>query len=246
MATTYRGSNPYGVYDVEKAASLNAFAERTVRQGFVRKVFGLLAVQLALTTAIAGPLAFSTTAKAFLAANPGVLLLSLLASFGIILTFTFSQSARQQHPTNLVLLFAFTACEGVLVGAASAHARTDAVVLAFGLTAGITAAMAFWAMTTKHDITTAGSALYSCLLGLIFAGLVGWFVRASAFDTMVSGLGAVLFSVYIAYDVQCLLGGEHQYAVSPDEYVMGAIAIYLDIINLFMHLLRLLNGANRD
>lgn len=52
--------------------------------------------------------------------------------------------------------------------------------------------------------------------------------------------------MYIAYDVQCLLGGEHKYAVSPDEYVLGAIAIYLDIINLFMHILRLLNEANRN
>jgi FtsH-binding integral membrane protein len=53
-------------------------------------------------------------------------------------------------------------------------------------------------------------------------------------------------SIYIAYDVQCLLGGDHKYAVSPDEYVMGAIAIYLDIINLFMHILRLLSSSDRN
>lgn len=55
-----------------------------------------------------------------------------------------------------------------------------------------------------------------------------------------------LYSVYIAYDVQCLLGGEHKYAVSPDEYVMGTIAIYLDVINLFIHILRLLNSSDRS
>ncbi|GLC38303.1 hypothetical protein PLESTB_001750500 [Pleodorina starrii] len=244
MASAYR--TQYSAFDVEKGANFNAFAERTIRQGFVRKVFGLLAAQLALTTAIAGSFVFFPAVKAFLAVNPWVLALSLFASFGIVLAFTFSSTARQSHPLNLVLLFAFTAAEGVLVGAASAHARTDAVVLAFGLTAGITAAMAIWALTTKHDITTSGAALYSCLLGLVFAGLVGFFVRTTAFNIAVSGVGAVLFSIYIAYDVQCLLGGDHKYAVSPDEYVMGAIAIYLDIINLFMHILRLLSSSDRN
>ncbi|EFJ52722.1 hypothetical protein VOLCADRAFT_72329 [Volvox carteri f. nagariensis] len=240
MASAYR--THHGVFDVEKGGVINAFAERTIRQGFVRKVFGLLAAQLALTTAIASFFVFSPTVKTYLVANPWILLVSLIASFGIILTFTFSSSARQSHPLNLILLFAFTAAEGVLVGAASSHARTDAVVLAFGLTAGITAAMAIWALTTKHDITTSGSALYAGLLGLIFAGLVGFFVQTTAFNIAVSGIGAVLFSIYIAYDVQCLLGGDHKYAVSPDEYVMGAIAIYLDVINLFMHILRLLSS----
>ncbi|KAG2437623.1 hypothetical protein HYH02_011262 [Chlamydomonas schloesseri] len=233
-------------FDVEKGASLSAFAERTVRQGFVRKVFGLLAVQLALTTVIAGSFVASTAIKAFVAANPWVLMLSMLTAFGILLVLTLSSSARQSHPMNLLLLFAFTAAEGVLVGAASAASRTDIVLLAFGLTAGITAAMTAYALTTKNDLTMSGAALYSCLWGLLLAGLVGLFVRTSAFNIMLSALGAVLFSVYIAYDVQCLLGGEHKYAVSPDEYVLGAIAIYLDIINLFMHILRLLNEANRN
>ncbi|KAG2492633.1 hypothetical protein HYH03_009049 [Edaphochlamys debaryana] len=241
-APEYR-SDPF---DVEKGAALSAFAERTVRQGFVKKVFGLLAAQLALTTVIAGAFVASSAAKAFLVANPWVLMLSLLASFGILISFSVSTAARQQHPLNLVLMFAFTAAEGVLVGAASCHARTDIVLLAFGLTAGITAALAAYALTTKNDITMAGSALYSCLLGLIFAGLVGYFVRASAFNMLLSGVGAVVFSIYIVYDVQCLLGGDHKYAVSPDEYVFGAIAIYLDVINLFLHILRLLSEANRN
>jgi FtsH-binding integral membrane protein len=167
--------------------------------------------------------------------------------------------------------------QGVLVGAASSHARTDAVLIAFGLTAGITTAMALWALTTKHDITTAGAALYSCLLGLLFTSLVAAFVRTSLVNTLLAGSGAVLFSIYIAYDVQLLLGGSHRFsgwgeagrgalrdlhgllglplgavphalhtsaAVSPDEYVMAAISIYLDILNLFLHILRMLSDRN--
>ncbi len=70
--------------------------------------------------------------------NPAVLSVAALASIAIVLGFSFSPAARQSHPLNLVLLFAFTAAEGVLVGAVSCQAATEVVVLAFGITAGVT------------------------------------------------------------------------------------------------------------
>lgn len=105
--------------------------------------------------------------------------------------------------------------------------------------------LALYALTTKRDFTAAGALLFTCLLSLLLAGFVGLFVRTSALNLLLGGAGAVLFSCYIVYDVQMLLGGSHKFSVSPDEYVFGAIAIYLDIINLFLHILRMLN-ASRD
>lgn len=163
---------------------------------------GLLAAQLLLTTAVASTCVFSPAAKLFLAANPWVLVVSLVATLGIMLAFSFSADARQKHPLNLALLFTFTFFEGVLVGAASASVSSDIVVLAFGLTAGLTAGLAIYAMRTKTDFTTAGAFLYSVLMCMIFAGIVGFFIRTSAFNMALSGCGAVLFSVYIVHDIQ--------------------------------------------
>jgi FtsH-binding integral membrane protein len=75
------------------------------------QVFGLLAAQLALTTAIAVPFVVSPAVKTWTTANPAPILLAMVASFGILLTFTFSTHCRTHHPLNLILLFSFTAAE---------------------------------------------------------------------------------------------------------------------------------------
>jgi uncharacterized YccA/Bax inhibitor family protein len=82
---------------------------------------GLLTLQLALTTAIA---ALCATHMAALVAHPSVLLAALGGSVGILLAFTVSDAARSAHPTNLALLTAFTACEGMLLGVACARCGT--------------------------------------------------------------------------------------------------------------------------
>lgn len=243
MASAYQSySQPN--FDVEKGASLNEFADRIVRQGFIKKVFGLLAAQLALTALIGGAFVFTTGVKAFVATNPWVLMVAFVVSFVLVITLSVSAAARQTHPTNLILLFTFTAAEGVLVGAASSAFSTDIVVLAFGLTAGITTGLAFYAMNTKKDFTTSGAVLYSVLLSLCLVSLAGFFMRTPLMNLLISGVGAILFSFYIVYDVQMLLGGDHKYQLSPDEYVFGAIAIYLDVINLFIYILRILGERN--
>lgn len=60
-----------------------------------------------------------------------------------------------------------------------------------------------------------------------------------------ASLGALLFSVYLIYDTQLMLGGKHKYTISPEEYVFAALNLYLDIINIFVYILTII-GAARD
>jgi len=60
-----------------------------------------------------------------------------------------------------------------------------------------------------------------------------------------AGIGVLIFSLYLVYDTQMMMGGEHKYSVSPEEYIFAALAIYLDIINLFLHILRLVAAAKK-
>jgi protein lifeguard len=233
--------------DVEKGDTSDVhwqFAERAVRTGFVRKVFGLLGLQLALTAAVASVFVCSASAKAFISSKPWLLMASMITSLVIVVVLSFSESARRSYPKNMVLLFAFTLAESILVGAISARYDTTSVVIAAALTAGITVSLSLYAMRTKNDFTAAGGFLFSLCSGLIMLMLIGIFVKTTMFNLIVSGMGALLFSAYIVYDVQTLMGGQHKFSVSPDEYIFGAIAIYLDIINLFIHLLQLLSSRN--
>ena len=58
--------------------------------------------------------------------------------------------------------------------------------------------------------------------------------------------GALVFSLYIVYDTQLMMGGKHKYALSPEEYVFAALNLYLDIINLFLYILMIVGAARGD
>ena len=58
--------------------------------------------------------------------------------------------------------------------------------------------------------------------------------------------GALIFSLYIVYDTQLMMGGSHKYSLSPEEYVFAALNIYLDVINLFMYILMIVGAVGGD
>ncbi|KAG1665671.1 hypothetical protein FOA52_005461 [Chlamydomonas sp. UWO 241] len=230
--------------DIEKGAMMNEFADAIVRRGFVRKVFGLLAVQLLVTVSIGAAIFSSPALKVFCLTSAIPVLGSLLLSFVPLIYMSVSEKARQEYPTNLMLMGCFTIGEGTLVGIATANYNTDIVLLALGITSVVTAALTVYALTTKTDFTGIGPYMYICLLTLITAGFVGMFVRTPLMNLGIGMAGAAIFGVYIVYDVQILMGGHHKFRLSPDEYVFAAINIYLDIINLFLYILRILNSRD--
>ena len=58
--------------------------------------------------------------------------------------------------------------------------------------------------------------------------------------------GALVFSLYIVYDTQLMMGGKRKYALDPEEYIFAALNIYLDVINLFMYILMIVGGSSSD
>lgn len=85
--------------------------------------------------------------------NAWLTMLAMAASFGIILVLSFSESARHSHPTNLVLMTAFTVAEGICVGAITSQYQMQAIVLAAAMTAVITVGLTLYALNTKKDFT---------------------------------------------------------------------------------------------
>ena len=59
-------------------------------------------------------------------------------------------------------------------------------------------------------------------------------------------IGALIFSLYIVYDTQLMMGGKHKYALDPEEYIFASLNLYLDIINLFMYILMIVGASSSD
>merc|ERR1712151_619600 len=132
------------------------------------------------------------------------------------------------------------------IGVVTLHYTLPSVLLAAGITAAMFFMLTAYACLTKTDFTGAGPYLICALFGLIVFGFVSFFVSlfcSSCFPWMqviYAGIGAILFSMFIVYDTQKIVGGSHKkFGFSVDDYAFAALNLYLDIINLFLMILSL-------
>jgi len=220
-----------------------------IRRQFVQKVYAILVVQLIVTIAVAFP--FQFVSNEWLRNTIWLYWVAMVGSLLIILGMACCCSdAAKTFPTNYLMLFVFTLLEGVIIGFISAMYETQSVVLAAGLTAGIFLGLTAYACCTKTDFTGCGPYLFAALLGLILFGLVlavcSFFMEISRLPRLMFGfLGAVLFSFYIIFDTQLIVGGRHKrHEFSVDEYIFAALNLYLDVVNLFLHILSIIGGRS--
>lgn len=207
------------------------------REGFVHKVFGILAFQLTITSVFC---LYATTDSGFkfFLANSFLLIIMLVLSIATLIPLACCVGVARKVPGNYILLTLFTIGEGYCVGFCCAFYDPVSVYFAILMTAGITISLAFYAMYTKKDYTMMGGMLFCLLIGLILMGFIAALTGGETMRKVYAGCGAILFSFYIVFDVQLILGrGNYKYSV--DDYILAAVNVYLDIINLLLYLLEL-------
>lgn len=221
-----------------------------VRHRFIQKVFGILGTQLVLTTIIASLL--FRYADNLIKTSPGtiqfLLFASMAMSLGIMCVFMCSPNTMRSCPTNYILLLLFTIAESVMVGFICIQYTKESVLISLAITAFAVLALTLFSFQTSVDFTGFGPYLFCgmlCLMGLSFVFWIASMCGLSgspAFQGLrlaYSVCGALLFSMYIVYDTQRIIGGKHKYQIGIDDYAMAAITLYLDIIQLFLFLLRI-------
>lgn len=148
-------------------------------------------------------------------------------------------------PINYVFLCIFTFCTGWIVSISTLHVKPIIVLEAACLTLAMVFAITLYAMTTTTDFTVFGPLLW--IFGMVF-GVAGIFLSMFGFTKglLWSTIGVVLFSFYLLYDTQMIMGGDNK-SVQYDEdcYILAAINLYLDIINIFLYILNILGDMDR-
>ena len=123
-----------------------------------------------------------------------------------------------------------------------------AIGATFAITALLFGTMAVLGWTTKTDLTKMGSILFMLLIGLIIASVVNYFMQSEGMDYIISFIGVVIFTGLTAYDMQKLkrIGSGVEYGADETKKlaIMGALALYLDFVNLFLFLLRFFGGRD--
>lgn len=212
------------------------------RHNFVMRVYTILMFMLAMTVGICAVFMTNDNVNHWVDKNSTAVLIPC-----VIMLFVFEfmilciPKFRYEMPYNFIVLFLFTFCMSILMGIVTAQYDTNIVLIAFAATGFITIGLTLFAMQTKYDFTGLGPYLLALLLGLIFMGIIQIWVHDHILNTVVASIGAIVFSFYIIMDTQMIMGGNRENSVGPDEYIIGALMLYLDIINLFLYLLKLLN-----
>ncbi|XP_047084732.1 protein LIFEGUARD 2-like [Lolium rigidum] len=205
-----------------------------LRWAFVRKVYAILALQFAFTAALAAVACLVHPIPRFFLAGSvaswSVFITIILAPFLVMWPML---KYRQKHPVNLWMLALFTLCISISVAVTSSTVAGKALLQAAILTAVAVAGLTlftFWAANRGYDFTFMFPFLFTSLLVLLVYLLIQMFVPLGRVGVTIYGcVATVLFSAFIVFDTNMLVK-HHTY----NEYVVAAISLYLDVINLFM------------
>ena len=218
--------------------------QQSIRLGFIRKVYGIISFQLLITTIVVYFSIYNQFLNRFMISNPGF---NYLCFFGVLFTeipIFCCPSVASKVPLNYVLLLIFTLCESYLVAYMTLIYEPLSVLMCAGITLALVLGLTLYAIFTKTDMTLWGGGLVCLSVIFFILSLIGIFYRSLFYQTLLNCCGLFLFSLYLMYDTQLVIG-KNKILISTDQYIIGALMIYIDIISIFIKILLLLGKKKK-
>ncbi|KAJ3191604.1 Transmembrane BAX inhibitor motif-containing protein 4 [Irineochytrium annulatum] len=207
-----------------------------IRMNFIRKVYSILSAQLGLTTIVSAIFMYSAPVKEFVQGNAGLTFFSWIVSLGVLIAL---MVYRRSSPTNMYLLFTFTALEAYSIGTVCTFYDSMIVLQATILTFMLFIGLTLFTAQSKIDFSGMGPFLFGALWIVIIGSFLQMFLPFSKITDLIFAIVvAVLFCGYIVYDTYMLFE-----RFSPEDYIIASVELYLDVLNLFLAILRILNNA---
>lgn len=209
------------------------------------QVFWWMGIGLCLTAITAMGVVYLEPLQRVIFGSPIVFYGLIIVEFGMV-WFLSARLATLSWSTALSIFLAYAALNGLTLSAVMLIYTATSVVSTFFVTAGMFGAMALFGTTTKKDLSSWGSFLFMGLIGIILASVVNIFLNSSMLHWLVTFAGVVIFVGLTAYDTQKIKRMAMQNSLPIGKLaIYGALALYLDFINLFIMLLRIM-GSRRD
>ena len=214
-----------------------------VVQATMSKVYAWMTLALAVSAIAAFYTASSETLIRFIYGTRWGIWALLIAEIALVVYLS-ARLNKISFATGAVVFGIYSLLNGVTLSSILLAYSAGTVYTAFLSTALTFGVMSLIGYTTKKDLTSIGSFLMMALVGLIIASLVNLFLRNSMMDTIITYLGLFLFIGLTAYDTQKIkqtLSMQGQWGVDVRKIALiGALSLYLDFINLFLYIVRLL------
>ena len=243
----------YNLINNQNNQQSNGFAfneqERGLSGAFpvlMRKVYTWMTLALLIT----GVTAFGVAASPTLFMSLHKMMWGLIIA-ELVLVFALSGAINRLSLGTATLMFiGYSVLNGAMLSSIFYVYSPMVIAKVFFITAGTFGVTAFYGYTTKKDLTSIGKILFMALIGLIIATVVNMFLKSPGFDYILSYVGVAVFTGLTAWDSQKIKQMlQTQYDVSEGAQklaLLGALTLYLDFINLFLYLLRIFGGSNKD
>jgi FtsH-binding integral membrane protein len=212
-----------------------------VARGFIVKVYGWMTLALVITGLVATATAVNPDIMTTIASS-GAFLLIVVAQLAVVIVL--SAVVRKLSPSVATGLFIlYSALTGLTFSMLFYIYTATSIGQVFIITAGTFGLVSMYGYVTRRDLTSIGNLAFMALIGLILASIVNIFLASGTLDWILSVLGVIIFVGLIAYDTQRIkrmsmsIGEDGE--VQRKAAVVGALALYLDFINLFLRLLTL-------
>jgi FtsH-binding integral membrane protein len=204
-----------------------------------------MTVGLALTGLVALGVADSPAAMNFFVGNRILFYALLFGQLGLVFALS-ALAPRVSTAVAALMFFGYAALTGVTFSTLFVVYTSSSIAATFFVTAGSFAALSAFGTVTKRDLSAVGRFGFFALIGVILASVVNLFLRSSGLEWLITFAGVIVFAGLTAYDTQRLKEMFQRSGTVANLPLVGALTLYLDFINMFLFLLRILGGRRRD
>ncbi|OGW87605.1 MAG: hypothetical protein A3C35_01455 [Omnitrophica bacterium RIFCSPHIGHO2_02_FULL_46_11] len=227
----------------DRVIELGLGKEQAVERSFFPQVYFWMAMGLGLTAIVAGWMVTNPKLVLGFARNPMLFLIVAIAQIGLVFWLS-SQVMRLSLTTATIGFSIYATLNGVFFSSIFLVYTGASIASTFLITAGMFGAISVFGFTTKRDLTSVGSFCFMGLIGIILGSLVNLFFKSPVFYWILTYVGIGIFVGLTAFDTQKLKKIYHGGFESADTLkkaaLLGALVLYLDFINLFLLLLRVM------
>lgn len=212
-----------------------------------RKVYFWFSLALVITGLTAWFASTNPTIINFLTTSRGAIWILLIVQLGMVWYLSARiMSMSLQSASMLYVLYSFI-CGITFSFIFLVYAKTT-IASAFFITAGMFLVMSIYGFVTKTDLSSIGNILFMGIIGIIIATVVNIFLKSATLNYVISYVGVAIFVALVAYDTQkikALIGMENN-EQTQKLAIIGALSLYLDFLNIFLFILRIFGGGNRN
>lgn len=213
-------------------------------QTYMAQVYGWMTVGLLLTAFVAWYAINNSNIVMYLATHGSVLIGLIIAEFALVIGLSFLLPKLSGALVTTMFML-YSGLTGLTISLVLVAYTGASVASTFFVTSAMFGALSFYGYTTKRSLSGMGSFLFMALIGLIIASLVNIWLQSSGLTLIITYVGVLIFSCLTAYDTQKLKDMGSQIDSCDQEgirkyAILGALTLYLDFINLFLMMLRIL------